>query len=42
MRDSGKDRPDEIKLNKLLDCPFFTQEDFNEVRRHSFLQTEVK
>ena len=24
MRDSGKDRPDEIKLNKLLDCPFFT------------------
>ena len=24
MRDSGKDRADEIKLNKLLDCPFFT------------------
>ena len=41
MRDSGKDRVDEIKLNRLLDCPFFTDQDFNEIMGQSFLQTEL-
>ena len=31
MRDSGKDRVDEIKLAALLDCPFFEIQDYNEI-----------
>ena len=32
MRESGKDRYNEIKLNKLYDFPFFNHDDLEHIR----------
>jgi hypothetical protein len=42
MRDSGKDRCDEIKLRKLIDFPFFNQEDLREINRHSIISNDLE
>ena len=41
MRDSGKDRVDEIKIKKLKEFPFFTQEDYNELKPFTFMTTDL-
>jgi hypothetical protein len=41
MRDSGKDRIDEIKLVALLDCPFFEIQDFDRIKQFAFMQSDL-
>ena len=41
LRDSGKDRGNEIKLTKLRDFPFFTDNDYQEIRKKSFFQSDL-
>lgn len=42
MRDSGKDRCDEIKLRKLIDFPFFSHEDLREINRNSIISNDLE